>query len=92
MAFAPERNDDRKFYEVSVSRPLGKGVHTVWFGSTKEFLGHKLTVCHVMLHEYGTGYNTAPGYIGAYPVFEDPGKLIGYRPTEVSCTSACCSC
>eukprot|EP00658_Telonema_sp_P-2_P018383 TRINITY_DN17215_c0_g2_i1.p1 TRINITY_DN17215_c0_g2~~TRINITY_DN17215_c0_g2_i1.p1 ORF type:complete len:487 (+),score=65.54 TRINITY_DN17215_c0_g2_i1:117-1577(+) len=90
---------DRHFYEVLIRRGLGQGGHRIVFkqfpiepssniessSAAAVRVTAAATVCHVMLHEYSSGYVFEHGHVGAFPVFSDPGKLIGWRPTDKSC-------
>lgn len=79
---SPNRND-RSFVNLFFDTGFAKGSHKVKFSeNTKD--GNNW-VSSVAIHEYGAGYQFDPGYVGAYPVFDQGGNVSGYRSNHEAC-------
>ena len=88
----PIDNDRHFFHYDSKNQPLTKGVHR--FSLFLQQLSKPsdaiprhgpATISHVGIWEYGEDFEKRIGYVGAFPVFEKPGVVKGYRPVDNSC-------
>jgi hypothetical protein len=88
-------HNDRYFQTIIPKRKFNTGKHVIEFiyysnnnmNSNKRMKKSIIPpqLCHIMVYTLGDNYHDHPSYVGAYPVYSEPGKLEGYRPTDNSC-------
>lgn len=74
---------DRSFFEVHADRSLAPGKHVLEIAETKADGDNVLAFAELYAHE--SDYNFAPGVVAAFPVFNEEGIKVGYRPTHTDC-------
>jgi hypothetical protein len=76
-------HDDRSFYELRLDAGMAAGRHELRVEETG--LDSNNWVSSLTVHEFGEGYHFDDDYVGAFPLFEEGGRVAGYRPTHAAC-------
>jgi hypothetical protein len=83
LPFTAPGHTDRWFHSVFSEEGFSSGTQSITV--RQNALDQNNWLSSLEIFEYGADYNFAPDYIGAYPVFESPGRVSGYRPTHETC-------
>ncbi|MCG8424591.1 MAG: M64 family metallopeptidase [Proteobacteria bacterium] len=83
LPFSSAGNADRNFYDLDITDGFGPGSHELVFTETVADGDNWLSSFQVL--EFGPDYKFDPDYIGAYPVSNREGGVIGYRSNHATC-------
>ncbi len=83
VPYADAGTQDRVFYDVDLDRGFGNGNHLLKFEETVHDGNN--WVSSVDIFEYDAGYHYDNAYVGAYPLFDESGKVDAYHSNHEDC-------
>ncbi len=83
LPFVARGDQDRFFSEIETETGFSAGRHELKF--TENVHDANNWVSNLKVFEYGRGYHYDNNFIGAYPTFDSPERIAGYRPTHEAC-------
>ena len=75
-------SEDRSFYDIDFDASFA-GLHTLKFTELERDGNNWVSSVH--MHQYGPGFHFSNEFVGAYPVFDQRRRPIGFRPTNEAC-------